>query len=62
MKCSYLKWKKAEVCTVSKQPYLPSLFELEEYCRTAKSARCPFLNRIAWAAPRRAVEGEHVPA
>ncbi len=48
MKCSHLKGKKVQTCTVSRQIYMPSLFELEEFCHTAMSARCPLLIRRAW--------------
>ncbi len=42
MKCAYLSGKFVLSCTAEKGfLYVPSLFELEEYCRTARSARCP---------------------
>ncbi len=43
MKCSHLKGKRVQTCTVRKKKYMPSLFELEEYCNTEKSDRCPLL-------------------
>jgi hypothetical protein len=43
LKCSHLKGKKIQTCTVKKKKYIPSLFELEEYCHTEKYVRCPLL-------------------
>ncbi len=62
MKCSHLTGKKVQSCTVSKQVYVPSLFELEEYCHTAKSARCPFIISKAWESTHRAGGKVWVPA
>jgi hypothetical protein len=43
VKCYHLRGKKIQTCNASRQLYVPSLFELEEYCNTTKSARCPLL-------------------
>ena len=46
MKCPHLgKWIIAE-CKAMDRPYVPSLFELEEYCRNQKYKRCPFFVNI----------------
>jgi hypothetical protein len=49
MKCHHLTGSKVQICRGSQGMYVPSLFELEEYCQTAKSARCPLLPRDAGA-------------
>ncbi len=48
MKCSHLMGKKIETCTVNRQLYVPSLFELEEYCYTVRSTRCPLRVIMTW--------------
>jgi hypothetical protein len=45
MKCPYLTGRKVQICRENHGMYVPSIFELEEYCQTAKSVRCPFLHR-----------------
>ncbi len=42
MKCPHLmKWV-APSCKALDRPYFPSLFELEEYCKTKDHRKCPF--------------------
>ncbi len=41
MKCAYLSGTQMLYCTVSKPIYIPSLFELEEYCTTPRHKKCP---------------------
>jgi hypothetical protein len=42
MKCPHLlKWSISS-CKALDKPYVPSLFELEEYCRTKDHRKCPF--------------------
>ena len=42
MKCPHLlKWS-VWSCKALDKPYVPSLFELEEYCRTKEHRKCPF--------------------
>jgi len=41
MKCAYLSGEHVLSCKADRGVYIPSLFELEEYCRTRKSIRCP---------------------
>ena len=42
MKCPHLlKWSISS-CKALGKPYVPSLFELEEYCRTKEHRKCPF--------------------
>ncbi len=50
MKCPLLKGKYMITCTAVQEGYIPSLFELEEYCRQAKHRTCP-LFRAADAGP-----------
>jgi hypothetical protein len=43
MKCSGLISRgKVSSCTVLDKPYVPSLFELVEYCKTIDHRKCPF--------------------
>lgn len=45
MKCPHLiKWVISS-CKAVDRPYVPSLFELEEYCRTRSHRKCPFYLR-----------------
>jgi len=40
--CPYLlKWTVSS-CRASAVPYMPGLFELQEYCRSKKHKKCPF--------------------
>jgi hypothetical protein len=42
MKCPHLmKWVITS-CKAPDKPYMPSLFELEEYCSTKDHRKCPF--------------------
>jgi hypothetical protein len=43
MKCGHLKGWTIAVCRVDEKPYVPSVFQLEEYCKTSRHKRCPFL-------------------
>ncbi len=42
MKCRLLKGKENPVCTATDSAYIPSAFELEEYCRTSRYRLCSF--------------------
>lgn len=44
MKCDFLTGRKVLTCTGNSDIYVPSLFELEEYCQSGKSELCPFLS------------------
>ena len=44
MKCSFLEGKRVLTCTANAGMFVPSLFELEEYCRSAKFDQCPVLH------------------
>ncbi len=45
MQCPHLlKWT-VSACKAVERPYVPSLFELEEYCRTMDHRKCPFYLR-----------------
>ena len=41
MKCMLLKGKYMICCTAVKESYIPSMFELDEYCRQDKRKMCP---------------------
>lgn len=43
MRCPHLKGNKVKACGEKSGLYVPSIFELEEYCQTARSVQCPFL-------------------
>jgi hypothetical protein len=52
MKCPHLmKWVRAS-CEAFEKPYLPSMFELEEYCRRKDHRKCPFYLRNTISAAR----------
>ena len=42
MYCSYLKGNYVVSCRATKEVYVPSGFELEEYCRSIRHKVCPF--------------------
>ncbi len=42
MKCRLLKGKENPVCTATDSAYIPSSFELEEYCLTSRYRLCAF--------------------
>jgi len=42
LKCPYLtKWI-IFTCQAGEVPYVPSLFQLEEYCKSKQHKKCPF--------------------
>jgi hypothetical protein len=41
MKCLLLKGKYMICCTAVKESYIPSMFELDEFCRQKKHKMCP---------------------
>jgi hypothetical protein len=45
MKCSYLKFKMSS-CSANAASYIPSDFQLEEYCTNANHTKCPFMNAL----------------
>ncbi len=42
MKCTHLIKGSTLFCKALEKLYIPSLFELAEYCRTKEHRRCPF--------------------
>jgi len=43
LKCPYLtKWL-IYTCQAGEDPYVPSLFQLEEYCKSKQHKKCPFV-------------------
>ena len=49
-KCPQLMLMGISSCGAGDLPYVPSIFELEEYCTNTRHARCPFYieTRIEW--------------
>lgn len=47
MKCPYITGKYRLSCTAHEKAevYVPSLFELEEYCKNIRHIRCPLRNQ-----------------
>ncbi len=43
MRCPNLKKWGISVCKAKDDPYVPSNFQLHEYCRTKNHKKCPFL-------------------
>ena len=35
-------------CKAGGKPYVPSLFELEEYCKTESHKKCPFIKEYSY--------------
>ena len=43
MKCTYLiAYRDAAICSALETPYVPSPFQLGEYCRASYHRKCPF--------------------
>ncbi len=42
MKCPHLKSWTIAACKIDEKMYVPSVFQLEEYCRTRAHKKCPF--------------------
>jgi len=52
MKCPFLSGKYMSSCTAQKEGYVPSAFELEEYCVQVLYPSCPvYVNRNAYKEP-----------
>lgn len=48
MKCPYLVRCAISKCKAAKSSYMPSLFELQEYCGASKNfKKCPFFQNLA---------------
>ncbi len=50
-KCQYLSGKYMRFCSVSREPYVPSAFELGEYCATGRHQMCPFYQKKEFDLP-----------
>ena len=46
MRCPFLRGKYMLSCTANREVYIPSLFELDEYCKNGRHKMCPYYNRI----------------
>jgi hypothetical protein len=58
MKCPYLIRTIGYSCFAGEKPYSPSVIQLDRYCRTKESRRCPLL----WAplaVNRKETQGSH---
>jgi hypothetical protein len=42
MKCTHLVKGRVLSCKALERPYVPSLFQLAEYCRNGEHRKCPF--------------------
>ncbi len=42
MKCPHLADWMYKACEATKKPYIPSPFQLKEYCKTEYHVKCPF--------------------
>jgi hypothetical protein len=42
MKCPYLKRWLVATCMIEDKIYVPSIFQLQEYCKTKGHKKCPF--------------------
>lgn len=59
MKCSFLTGRYMYSCTVhQKEVYVPSQFEIEEYCTSKRHTMCPFCIKVdaRWEPNRNAGE------
>ncbi len=46
MKCAHLiASQEMQACSALEKPYMPSLFELGEYCKKKEHRKCPFYLR-----------------
>lgn len=45
LRCPYLTGKYLISCSVSREPYVPSAFEIQEYCISGRHSMCPFYGR-----------------
>ena len=42
MTCPFLAGTGVLICTANSGVYVPSIFEIEEYCQSEKSKNCPY--------------------
>jgi hypothetical protein len=42
MKCPHLRRWTVAACRIDEKVYVPSVFQLEEYCKTSGHRKCPF--------------------
>lgn len=45
MNCQYLTGKYFKACSVSREAYVPSAFEMQEYCTSNRHTLCPFYRK-----------------
>ena len=46
MKCNFLSGKYLFACTADRKVYMPSTFELQEYCRAKAYSVCPLYPKV----------------
>ncbi len=46
-KCPHLQRWTVSSCRADKKPYVPSIYELEEYCSDERHERCPLFRELA---------------
>jgi hypothetical protein len=46
MKCPYLIKLPFSTCIACEKPYLPSIFQLHEYCKGKYHKKCPFFLKL----------------
>ncbi len=46
MKCPHLVCWVIASCKAGDKPYVPSIFELDEYCNGLHHAKCPLYRRV----------------
>ncbi len=49
MKCPYLQGKYLQSCKASREVYIPSQFEFDEYCTHNGHKICPFYSKAVFA-------------
>lgn len=49
MKCPHLLCWTISSCKAAAKPYVPSIFELQEYCTVREHAKCPLYPDVAHA-------------
>jgi hypothetical protein len=49
MKCPFLHGKYLQSCVASREVYIPSEFEFQEYCTHSRHKICPLYSRSVYA-------------
>ena len=51
MNCPYLSGKYFKSCAVSREAYVPSTYEMDEYCATNRHSLCPCYRKRLYELP-----------